>query len=66
MYLYVARFAAVHKSKILILSALLESNPHPPCILLKPSGVFPICSLKSPHTNKPSSGETVEMLLSKA
>ena len=59
----IATFAAVHKSRILVLSALREPNPRPP---LKPSGALTTCPLKSPHTNKYSSGETVEMLLRKA
>ena len=56
MYIFViARFAAVHKSKILVPSALGEPNPRPPCTPLKPSGAFSTCPLKSPHTNKYSS-----------
>ena len=62
----ITRFATVHKSRILIPTALRESNPRPPCTPLKPSGAFSTCLLESPNTNKYSSGETVEMLLSKA
>ena len=61
MYIFViARFAAVHKSKILVPSALGEPNPCPPCTPLKPSGAFPYMSIEI-TTNNYSSGETVEM-----
>ena len=62
----IARFAAAHKSRILIPSALCEPSPVPAWIPLKLSWAFPTWSFKSPHTNKYSSGETVEMLQSKA